>query len=143
MTKLDTRSKLATLAVGASLVGAAIGLSKNAAQTEAQLSHGEPNVRLVGDSSGQPEEGRTYLIQQNDTLSQIASSQLGGSTLWPLLAEKNNVEPESLQVGMALSLPDQTQIDGIPTSGRFRSQLSSVQDHGERYALWHRSKTLR
>ena len=60
-----------------------------------------------------PSDERTYEVQQGDTLGGIALKVMGSTKYWKLLAERNDVDPMKLRLGMTLVIPA---VDGAPVA---------------------------
>jgi len=62
-------------------------------------------------------EASEYIVRPNDTLSQIAKSQLGSSRRWKEIAKLNSLKPPyKLSIGQRLILPDVSSTTGGPGS---------------------------
>lgn len=81
---------------------------------EDALSVADPRKAAPAPAKGTPRpstaapvaSGRTYTVKRGDTLSVIASRELGRSSRWPEVAKLNNLrDPDRLTVGQRLRLP--------------------------------------
>ena len=64
-------------------------------------------IALVIYTTALSAEASEYIVRPNDTLSQIAQSQLGSSARWKEISKLNNLKPPyKLSIGQRLVLPD-------------------------------------
>lgn len=60
------------------------------------------------DQASPEEEPSEYVVQQGDSLTEIAEQVYGDPTLWPVIAEANGIDdPSNLTVGSTLKIPPQ------------------------------------
>jgi len=74
-------------------------------------------IVLVISTTALSAEASEYIVRPNDTLSQIAKSQLGSSGRWKEIAKLNRLKPPyKLSIGQRLVLPDVSSTPGVGES---------------------------
>ena len=69
----------------------------------------EVAVKTPAEEPVEQAEERTYTVKGGDTLGGIALETLGSTKYWKLIAERNNVDPMKIRIGMTLIIPS---VDG-------------------------------